>query len=198
MDDQSHTIEFDEASPCGWDYNEVKFQSELCGVFCEAARMLNVTVCSDFKATKPSVAVLMKQVLGELGALAGEFAIKAVPKAIGLIVKGLKSYALKKFSQAHDFFSRVIVLELRLPTAGEAPPDAAWASCVFCRAQMYACLHLNDCCLLEAAAADRRHVTSLECRDLYESLVCSPHVLTCLAVRPSSITLYCGLLDVFA
>lgn len=157
-------------------------------VFCEAARVLGVTVRTPHphshthSPSESSVALLMKHVLAALqsraellGAVAG-----AVTRACRGVRRGLQCFALQDYSRAHRSFEKVLALQL-LPGELEVPPAAALACCFFCRLQMYCCLHVNNCFLDSTRAG--LYVAGVECAELYQALLGSEHVLTCLAVR---------------
>jgi hypothetical protein len=166
-------------------------------VFCEAARVLGVTVRTPHphshthlhahSPSESSVALLMKHVLAALqsraellGAVAG-----AVTRACRGVRRGLQCFALQDYSRAHRSFEKVLALQLEvLPGELEVPPAAALACCFFCRLQMYCCLHVNNCFLDSTRAG--LYVAGVECAELYQALLESEHVLTCLAVRESS------------
>lgn len=151
-------------------------------VFCDAAYVLGVTVCSQYPATKTTAAQLMKTVLKAIDTLVDQFSgINVFLKAFEYVTKGLKYFALRKYSQAHKKFEKASALELVLSPGELAPPNAALVSCVFCRLQMYSALHVNNCFL--DAGRGGMYVAGVECAALYDSLFASEHVLTCLAVR---------------
>jgi hypothetical protein len=163
--------------------DEMSHLTMLRRVFVEAASMLGITVRTPLHPSKGSVSALMRRVLSALNRYIEKFreTIAPVAKACSYVERGLKCFALKRYADAHRCFEKALKLQLctSLFPLPASSASSAWASCVLCRAHMYSTLHVNN------YFRDRSchlYVVGLECIALYEALVCSEHVLVCLAV----------------
>ena len=113
-----------------------------------------------------------------LSSFADEFAlIRIVHKACTYVIKGLKFFSLKKFTESYKYFEKTVQLVLELPHGEQAPPEAARSSLLLCRLQMYACLHINNFFMDKWC---HLYVVGLEFAALYNQYANSEHVLVCL------------------
>ena len=155
----------------------------LRDVLREAAVVMRLAVRSGRQVSKKRVVRLAEEVLSELLSLQQKFSgVGTLSRACKWVSKGIKCFALEKFTESHEYFDKTVQLEVELASGEEAPPSAAEACCVLCRLQMYSCLHVNN------YFRDRYchlYVVGVEFVKLYEKLVNSEHVLVCLLVSSS-------------